>query len=147
MEAGIPSISRSLTGKAQKTVSKGRAAKIISSDRQRQAATIVLVQMQVATIALAQATRTDPKVALTAPVAAARVIWTARLRIDRAADNRANVSRAFKAAALIASVAEEDSAVTDLVAEGALAEEDLVDLAEAAEEDSEAADSGAAGKN
>ena len=103
--------------------------------------------MQVATIALAQATRTDPKVALTAPVAAARVIWTARLRIDRAADNRANVSRAFKAAALIASVAEEDSAVTDLVAEGALAEEDLVDLAEAAEEDSEAADSGAAGKN
>ena len=92
--------------------------------------------MQVATIGLAQATRTDPKVALTAPVAAARVIWTARLRIDRAADNRANVSRAFKAAALIASVAEEDSAVTDLVAEGALAEED-----------SEAADSGAAGKN
>jgi len=109
--------------------------------------------MQVATIALAQATRTDPKVALTAPVAAALAIWIARLRIDRAADNRANVSRAFKAAALIASVAEEDSAVTDLVAEDlvagviALAAEDLADLAEAAEEDSEAADSGAAGKN
>ena len=113
------------------------------------------MQAQVATIDLARTVPTDPAEAgpidqveeITIDPAAARVIWTARLRIDRAADNRANVSRAFKAAALIASVAEEDSAVTDLVAEGALAEEDLVDLAEAAEEDSEAADSGAAGKN
>ena len=88
--------------------------------------------MQVATIALAQATRTDPKVALTAPVAAARVIWTARLRIDRAADNRANVSRAFKAAALIDPGAVEDLGVIALVVVAALAEEDLADLAAAA---------------
>ena len=93
--------------------------------------------MQVATIALAQATRTDPKVALTAPVAAARVIWTARLRIDRAADNRANVSRAFKAAALIDPGAVEDLGVIALVVVAALAEEDLADLAAAAAAGSE----------
>lgn len=56
--------------------------------------------MQVATIALAQATRTDPKVASTAPVAAAPAIWTAKLRTARVVTFRASVSRVFRAAAL-----------------------------------------------
>jgi hypothetical protein len=81
---------------------------------------------------------------------AARVIWTARLRTGRVADNRANVSRVFRAAALIDLVAEEDSAVVAVIASvaaEALAEEDLADLAEAAAVDSAAAGSGADDKN
>ena len=41
-------------------------------------------------------------------VAAALVIWTARLKTGRAVTFRASGSRAFRAAALIASVAVED---------------------------------------
>ena len=44
------------------------------------------------------------------------MIWTARLRTGRVVTFRASGSRAFRAAALIASVAVEDSAVTALVA-------------------------------
>src|SRR3954452_17337818 len=44
------------------------------------------------------------------------VIWTARLRTGRVVMFRASGSRAFRAAALIDSVAVEDSAVTALVA-------------------------------
>jgi hypothetical protein len=82
------------------------------------------------------------------------VIWTARLRTGRVAILRASVSRALRAAALIALVAAEPSAViasvavVDLMAATAsVAAEDLVAvalvaLAEAAVEDfAEAADS------
>ncbi len=101
--------------------------------------------MQVATTDLARAVLTGPvKAAITDPAAAptdrveaARVIWTARLRIDRAADFRANVSRAFKAAALIDPGAVEDLGVIALVVVAALAEEDLADLAAAAAAGSE----------
>src|SRR5438094_3080811 len=92
----------------QKTVSNGLGAKVISNDRPRQVATIVLVQAQVATIDLARTVPTDPAEAgpidqveeITIDPAAAQVIWTARLRTGRVADNRANASRVFKAAAL-----------------------------------------------
>ena len=76
---------------------------------------------------------------ITIDPAAARVIWTARLRTGRVADNRANASRVFKAAALIDPVAAEDSAVIASVVVAALAAEDLADLAAAAA-GSEAAD-------
>jgi hypothetical protein len=112
--------------------------------------TTVPVQAQVATIDLARAVLTDPAEAgpidqveeITIDPAAALVIWTARLRTGRVADNRANVSRVFKAAALIDPVAAEDSAtavIASVVAED-LEEEDLADLAEAAAAGSEAAD-------
>ena len=65
------------------------------------------------------------------------VIWTARLRTGRVADNRANASRVFKAAALIDPAAAEDSAVIASVVVAALAEEDLADLAAAAAAGSE----------
>ena len=71
--------------------------------------------MQVATIALAQATRTDPKLASidlegasTARVAAL-AIWTAKLRTGRVVTFRASVSRVFRAAALTGPVAAGDS--------------------------------------
>ncbi len=109
------------------------------------------MQAQVATIDLARAVLTDPAEAgpidqveeTTIDPAAALVIWTARLRTGRVADNRANASRVFKAAALTDPVAAEDSAVIASVVVAALAEEDLADLAEAGAEDSAAADSGA----
>ena len=72
--------------------------------------------MQVTTIALAQATRTDPKLASidlegasTARVAA-MAIWTAKLRTSRVVTFRASVSRVFRTAALTGPVA----AVEDL---------------------------------
>ena len=56
-------------------------------------------------------------------VEAALVIWTARLRTGRVVNRRASDSRAFRAAALIAPVAVEDSgeAATDSVAAVGLA--------------------------
>jgi len=62
------------------------------------------VQVQVAPTDLA-------KVPLTAPVEAALVIWTTKLRIDHVVIFQANGSRAFKAAGLIALVAAEASVV------------------------------------
>ena len=59
------------------------------------------------------------------------VIWTARLRTGRVVTFRASVSRAFRAAALIVSVAAEDLAVIDLAA----AVVDLVAIASVAVED------------
>jgi hypothetical protein len=97
------------------------------------------MQAQVATIDLARAVLTDPAQAgpidqveeTTIDPGAALVIWTARLRTGRVADNRANASRVFKAAALIDPVAAEDSAVIASVVVAALAEEGLADLAAA----------------
>src|SRR5205807_642459 len=73
--------------------------------------------MQVTTIALAQATRTDPKLApidlegaSTARVAAL-AIWTAKLRTGRVVTFRASGSRVFRAAALTGPVAAGDLAV------------------------------------
>ena len=69
---------------------------------------------------------------------AAPVIWTARLRTGRVVTFLANVSRAFRAGALIALVAAEDlaviaAAVVDLAAViGLVAAEDLADSAVAA---------------
>lgn len=71
-------------------------------------------------------------------VAVEAVIWTARLRTGRAVIFRANVSRAFKAAALIDLEVVEDLGVIDLVAGDsvaaviALAAADLADLADSA---------------
>jgi hypothetical protein len=67
----------------------------------------------------------------------APAIWTARLRTDRAAIFRASVSKAFRAAALIAR-AVEDSAVIALeeeVASAVIALEEVVALAVAALEE------------
>jgi hypothetical protein len=52
----------------------------------------------------------DPatEVASTGPAEAALVIWTAKLRTGRVADNRANSSRTFNVAALIDLVVAED---------------------------------------
>jgi hypothetical protein len=113
------------------------------------------VQTQVATIDLARAVLTDRAEAgpidqveeTTIDPGAALVIWTARLRTGRVADNRANASRVFKAAALIDPVAAEDPAVIASVAVAALAAEDLADLAAAAVADSAAAGSEAADEN
>jgi hypothetical protein len=51
-------------------------------------------------------------------VEADSVIWTERLRTGRVVNFRASDSRAFRAAALIASVAVKDLAVIDSVAAG-----------------------------
>jgi hypothetical protein len=56
------------------------------------------------------------KVPLTAPVEAALVIWTTKLRIDHVAIFQASGSRASKAAASIELGAVEDLGVIDLVA-------------------------------
>jgi hypothetical protein len=64
--------------------------------------------------------------------AAVLVIWTARLRIDRAVDLQASGPKTFNAAALIAPVVEDlaDSAVIASVGAEALAGEDLADSAD-----------------
>ena len=67
------------------------------------------MQVQVAPTDLA-------KVPLTAPVEAALVIWTTKLRIDHVVIFQANGSRAFKAAGSIDLGAVEDLGVIDLVA-------------------------------
>ncbi len=73
--------------------------------------------MQVAMIALAQATRTDPKVvSIDLAVEVVSVIWIVKLRTGRAVNFRANGSKASKAAASIDLGAVEDLAVIDLVA-------------------------------
>ena len=106
------------------------------------------MQAQVATIDLARAVLTDPAEAgpsdqveeTTIDPAAVLVIWTAKLRTGPEVDKVANSSKTFNAAAVIDSVAAEDSmvvAVIDSVAAEALVEEDLADLA------AEAAGSGA----
>jgi hypothetical protein len=69
------------------------------------------------------------------------VIWTARLRTGHVVIFQASDSRAFRAAALIASVAGEDSAVTAVAAAGDLA--DLAVIALAAAGDLEAVALGA----
>jgi hypothetical protein len=58
-------------------------------------------------------------------VEAEPVIWTARLRTGRAVILRASVSRAFRAAALIASVAAGDLGVVALAALAVTAVEDF----------------------
>ena len=66
---------------------------------------------RVVTIDPVKAAPTDPPpVALTVPVEATLVIWTAKLRTGSAVDKTVNGSKTFSAAAVIAS-AEEDSAV------------------------------------
>ena len=99
------------------------------------------VPTRAATVALAQVALTDLEVASTGPVAAAStgpgeedlVIWTAKLRTGRVADNRANSSRTFNAAALIDLVAEEDlvaliaPAVADSAAFGVAADSGVDD--------------------
>ena len=83
------------------------------------------MQAQVATIDLARAVLTDPAEAgpidqveeATIDPAAALVIWTARLRTGRVVIFRANASKAFRAAALIASPVAEHSAVIAVVAD------------------------------
>ena len=91
--------------------------------------------MLVATIALAQATRTDPKLASialegasTARVAAL-VIWTAKLRTGRVVTFRASVSRVFRGAALTGSVVAVDLTVIGSVVAAASAAEALAGLA------------------
>jgi hypothetical protein len=83
------------------------------------------------------------------------VIWTARLRTDRVAIFQASGSRAFRAAALIASVAVEDSAVIASAAAvveasaviASVAAGDLGAVALAALEDLAVAGSGADAEN
>jgi hypothetical protein len=83
------------------------------------------------------------------------VIWTAKLRIGRVANFRASASKAFRAAALIDSVAVEHSAGIDSVARDlvaaviGLAAAALAGLAGSAAADfaAAAADSGAADDN
>jgi hypothetical protein len=72
-------------------------------------------------------------------VEANRGIWTAKLKTGPVATFRVNVSRAFRAAALIALVAAAASAVIASVAVVDLAAVASVVLAEAAEEDFAAA--------
>ena len=74
--------------------------------------------MRAATADLAKVALTDLEavstapvaVASTSPVVAALVIWTAKLRTGRVADNRANASRIFNAADLVATVLVEAAA-------------------------------------
>ena len=129
MEAGTLQVSLSLTGKGQKIASNGLEARVISSDRLQRVAMIERgseceaapsVQGEAVSIGLA--------------VEVAPVIWTARLRTGRVATFLASVSKDFKGAALIVSVAAEDLAVIDLVA----AVEDLVVIASVAVVDSAA---------
>jgi hypothetical protein len=84
-------------------------------------------------------------VASASPLAAALVIWTAKLRTGRVAGNRANSSRTFNVAALIDLVVAEDlvASIAPGVADSAVAASGVVDLAVFAA----AADSGADGEN
>ena len=127
--------------------SNGQEARVISSGRLQRVAMIEL--------ATRAASNVQGQAALIVQVMEVdSAIWTARLRTGRVAILRASVSRALRAAALIALVAAEPSAViasvavVDLMAATAsVAAEDLVAvalvaLAEAAVEDfAEAADS------
>ena len=78
--------------------------------------------MRAATADLAKVALTDLKVASTdpavvasaSPAVAALVIWTAKLRAGRVADNRANSSRTFNAAALIDLVVAEEDLVASI---------------------------------
>jgi hypothetical protein len=131
MEAGTQRINLNLTGKAQKIVSKGQAARVISSERLQRVATIdpparAVPTVQVEAVSIAPAVEADP------------VIWTARLRTGRVVTFRANGSRAFRAVALIAPAV---AAGVDLAA--AIASVVVADLADSA---AVAADSGAGGK-
>jgi hypothetical protein len=73
-------------------------------------------------------------------VAVDSVIWTARLKIGRVVTFQASVFRAFKAAALIASVAAVDSAAIASVAAEDLGAVALAALADSAAAGSEADD-------
>ena len=104
-------MSRSLTGKEQKIISNGQRAKVISSGRLQRVAMIELAAEAALTVQ-GEAASVGPA------VEADPVIWTAKLRTGRVVIFGASGSRAFRAAALIGSVAVEDSVVTALVAAG-----------------------------
>ena len=128
MEAGTLQVSLSLTGKEQKIASNGQAARAISRDRLQRVAMIEVAAVEAAPSVQGEA------VSIGLAVEVAPVIWTARLRTGRVATFLASVSKDFKGAALIVSVAAEDLAVIDLVA----AVEDLVVIASVAVVDSAA---------
>jgi hypothetical protein len=90
----------------------------------------------------AASTVREEAVSIGPAVEADPVIWTARLRTDRAVIFQASGSRAFRAAALIASAAAEDLAVI-----AAVAVVDLAAVALAALEDLAVAGSGAGAEN
>ncbi len=100
--------------------------KILSSERRQRAMPIALaraartvpVQVQVVTIDPARAAITDQAAAASTDLVVAPKCktWIVRPRIDSVADNRANASRTSNAAAVIASVVAEDSAVIDSAA-------------------------------
>ena len=101
--------------------------KIPSSERRQRAMPIALaraartvpVQVQVVTIDPARAAITDQAAAASTDLVVAPKCktWIVRPRIDSVADKRANASKTFNAAAVIASVVE-DSAGIDSAAAG-----------------------------
>jgi hypothetical protein len=125
MEAGTLQVSLNRTGKEQKVASNGQRARVISSGRRQRVAMIEPA-------AGAASTVQGEAVSIGPAVEAALVIWTGRLRTGRVVIFRASGSRAFRAAALIASVAVVDSAATDLVAAVGLAAGALGALADSA---------------
>jgi hypothetical protein len=105
--------------------SNGQRARVISSDRLQRVARIeqpagAAPTVQAEAVSIGPAVEADP------------VIWTARLKTGRVVTFRASVSRAFKAAALIASVAVEDSVVIASVVAGDSAAGALGALADSA---------------
>ena len=130
MEAGTQEISRSLTGKEQRVASNGQRTRVINSGRRER---VVRIEQP----AGAAPTVQGEAVSIGPAVEADPVIWTARLRTGRVVTFLANVSRAFRAGALIASEAVEDSVViaaaaaVDLVV-ALIASVVLADLAAAA---------------
>ena len=104
MEAGTLQVSLSLTGKEQKIASNGQAARAISRDRLQGVAMIELAVEAAPTVQ-------EEAVSIGPAGEVDSVIWTARLRTGRVATFLASVSKDFKGAALIVSVAAVDSAV------------------------------------
>ena len=94
--------------------------KILSSERRQRAMPIALaraartvpVQVQVVTIDPARAAITDQAAAASTDLVVAPKCktWIVKPRIDSVADKRANASKTFNAAAVIALVVAEDSA-------------------------------------
>jgi hypothetical protein len=128
MEAGTLSVSHNPTGKGQKVASNGQRARVISSGRLQRVA-MIEPEAGAASTVQGEAVSIGPAVEVDS------VIWTARRRTGRVVNFRASGSRAFRAAALIDSVAVEDlAAVIDSVvaALGALADSAAVDFAVAA---------------
>ena len=118
-----------LTGKGQKIASNGRGARVISSGRRERVARIEQP-------AAAPPTVQGEAVSIGPGVEAGPVIWTARLRTGRVVIFQASGSRAFRAAALIASAAAVEAseviasvAVVDLAASAVIASVAAVDSA------------------